>query len=294
MTLAIVPDPRHLPPSPCVGICDLDPETGLCRGCARSGGEIAGWADLAPSRQAAVWAALPERQVPDALEARVLPASGAALTTVIRDAITSGTAVLAMGAPGAQGRFAAPPGGAGGLDLIAGGGAVRAVTPRAGLALDLSDKVRAFAAADGLVLALPIRRGSLPRPAGVTALGPDTDALRAADRAAPLFDLGLPGLGGRLCVRTADPTLAALMSRHAGCDLGSAAPLWRALADHRADWVAVSALGRVELFGTSAEDTAAPDAPGLVLDRGGAGAAPFGPVLPPAYLACVEGRLDRG
>jgi uncharacterized protein len=30
-------------PSPCVGICRLDPTTGLCLGCMRTGDEIALW-----------------------------------------------------------------------------------------------------------------------------------------------------------------------------------------------------------------------------------------------------------
>jgi len=30
-------------PSPCVGICRLDPTTGLCLGCMRSADEIAAW-----------------------------------------------------------------------------------------------------------------------------------------------------------------------------------------------------------------------------------------------------------
>jgi predicted Fe-S protein YdhL (DUF1289 family) len=30
-------------PSPCVGVCRLDEATGLCRGCMRTGTEIARW-----------------------------------------------------------------------------------------------------------------------------------------------------------------------------------------------------------------------------------------------------------
>lgn len=29
--------------SPCLGVCQLDPESGLCQGCLRSPGEIAAW-----------------------------------------------------------------------------------------------------------------------------------------------------------------------------------------------------------------------------------------------------------
>jgi uncharacterized protein len=32
-------------PSPCIGICELDGQSRLCRGCLRSGDEIAAWRD---------------------------------------------------------------------------------------------------------------------------------------------------------------------------------------------------------------------------------------------------------
>ena len=34
-------------PSPCVQICIIEPEDGLCVGCARTLDEIAGWVNLA-------------------------------------------------------------------------------------------------------------------------------------------------------------------------------------------------------------------------------------------------------
>lgn len=29
--------------SPCIGVCEIDPQSGLCRGCMRTGDEIAAW-----------------------------------------------------------------------------------------------------------------------------------------------------------------------------------------------------------------------------------------------------------
>ncbi|MBK5910438.1 hypothetical protein CCR85_02895 [Rhodothalassium salexigens] len=51
----------RLPVSPCVGVCALDPGTGWCRGCARTGDEIGRWAGADPAWRAAVWARLPAR-----------------------------------------------------------------------------------------------------------------------------------------------------------------------------------------------------------------------------------------
>ena len=40
-------------PSPCVGICRLDPDTGFCQGCRRTIAEISAWPRLdAPDRLA--------------------------------------------------------------------------------------------------------------------------------------------------------------------------------------------------------------------------------------------------
>ena len=43
----------------------------------------------------------------------------------------------------------------------------------------------------------------------LTPLGPDAGAIRPADRATPLYDLGLARAAARFTVRTASPTLAA-------------------------------------------------------------------------------------
>jgi predicted Fe-S protein YdhL (DUF1289 family) len=47
--------------SPCIGVCIIDPESGFCRGCARSIGEIAGWLDFSPDERRRIAAALAER-----------------------------------------------------------------------------------------------------------------------------------------------------------------------------------------------------------------------------------------
>lgn len=49
--------------SPCVNICQIDPTTRLCVGCARSLHEIGGWASGTPEWRASVMAALPGRRV---------------------------------------------------------------------------------------------------------------------------------------------------------------------------------------------------------------------------------------
>ena len=52
------------PVSPCLGICLMDPRTGLCRGCLRTIDEIAGWFEANPAEKRAILARLPARRPP--------------------------------------------------------------------------------------------------------------------------------------------------------------------------------------------------------------------------------------
>ena len=49
-------------PSPCISVCQMDPATGWCLGCARTIDEIAAWGSLSDDAKRAVWARLPARQ----------------------------------------------------------------------------------------------------------------------------------------------------------------------------------------------------------------------------------------
>lgn len=50
-------------PSPCVGLCELDADTGLCRGCSRTMDEIAGWPTLGAAEKRRVLDRLARRRV---------------------------------------------------------------------------------------------------------------------------------------------------------------------------------------------------------------------------------------
>ena len=47
--------------SPCVKICVMHPEEGLCTGCYRTRDEIAAWSRLTPEARRAIMADLPSR-----------------------------------------------------------------------------------------------------------------------------------------------------------------------------------------------------------------------------------------
>ncbi|WP_374654530.1 DUF1289 domain-containing protein [Phenylobacterium sp.] len=57
--------PRRPPPpikTPCVKVCVVDGESGLCMGCYRQLSEVAGWARLSEAEREAIMAELPSRR----------------------------------------------------------------------------------------------------------------------------------------------------------------------------------------------------------------------------------------
>jgi uncharacterized protein len=50
------------PPSPCLGICLMDPMTRMCRGCLRTVDEIAAWYDAEPAEKRLILGRLAERR----------------------------------------------------------------------------------------------------------------------------------------------------------------------------------------------------------------------------------------
>lgn len=41
--------------SPCIGVCEMDPNTGMCEGCLRTMEEISGWSQFSSEKKAQVW-----------------------------------------------------------------------------------------------------------------------------------------------------------------------------------------------------------------------------------------------
>jgi predicted Fe-S protein YdhL (DUF1289 family) len=48
--------------TPCIKVCVVDGESGLCMGCYRQLSEVAGWARLSDDERAAIMAELPARR----------------------------------------------------------------------------------------------------------------------------------------------------------------------------------------------------------------------------------------
>jgi predicted Fe-S protein YdhL (DUF1289 family) len=58
------PAPASNVPSPCVNVCRMDPQSGLCEGCLRTLDEIAGWSKMPDAEKRQVWLRLAERGGP--------------------------------------------------------------------------------------------------------------------------------------------------------------------------------------------------------------------------------------
>lgn len=56
--------PRRPIVSPCVSVCVIEPQSGLCRGCKRTLDEISRWVVMTDEQRLAVLDALPSRQTP--------------------------------------------------------------------------------------------------------------------------------------------------------------------------------------------------------------------------------------
>ena len=49
-------------PSPCISICKMNPQTGLCEGCFRTIEEIAQWSSATEEMKRQVWVEIKRRQ----------------------------------------------------------------------------------------------------------------------------------------------------------------------------------------------------------------------------------------
>ncbi|MEQ3550299.1 hypothetical protein WIS52_07440 [Pseudonocardia nematodicida] len=141
-----------------------------------------------------------------------------------------------------------------------------------------------------VALCLPVTGARRATRTAVTVLGPDGEALRAADREAVLVDLGLGTSTVDVCVRTADPELLAVLRAAEGGPLdGALTATLVAAGPHR---VFTTAVGRVEVHAAiPAPDGRSPDGPHthLLPDilRSGRTHAATVPV-PDGYLPCAH------
>ena len=62
MSAPIQRDPPDYVPSPCISVCELDPDGRICVGCFRTLDEIAAWGSLDATAKRRILAELPARK----------------------------------------------------------------------------------------------------------------------------------------------------------------------------------------------------------------------------------------
>jgi hypothetical protein len=134
---------------------------------------------------------------------------------------------------------------------------IAVVTARGGLRLLAHPELRPVAFetittqawSQRVAFCLPQAASAMNRRAALTELGPDNEALRAQDRGAVLFDLGLGALQVDCCIRVADRQLGESLRAHAGRSLfepgNPAMGLILAQSPHR---VFMTRAGRAEVY----------------------------------------------
>lgn len=58
----MMPELQTPVPSPCISLCEMSPDTGLCKGCLRTIDEIIGWSSAGDDHKRAVWAEIRRRE----------------------------------------------------------------------------------------------------------------------------------------------------------------------------------------------------------------------------------------
>jgi hypothetical protein len=134
---------------------------------------------------------------------------------------------------------------------------ISAITDRGAVAIEWREDLRPVASesisgqgwSHRVALCLPAAAAAMNRRGVLTELGADAGALRAQDRAAVLFDIGLDALQADLCVRTADPDAITQLRDCAGRSVfepgNPAMGIVLAAQPHR---VFVSRIGRLEVY----------------------------------------------
>jgi hypothetical protein len=134
------------------------------------------------------------------------------------------------------------------LAAVTAGGGIR-IAPAAGLHMIAFESTTKESWNHRIALCLPEAECVMSRRSLLTELGPDMEALRDEDRATILFDLGLDTVQVDLCVRVADPDLAAKVRACVGRSLFEPGnPAMGHILGASPHRVFVSRLGRAEVY----------------------------------------------
>jgi predicted Fe-S protein YdhL (DUF1289 family) len=201
-------------PSPCIGVCRIDPSHDLCVGCARTRDEIAIWQTASDAQKASIWSLLPERRGRMKQSLHRLNWSVDQLHSFVMKTLAPAGGTWVSGVNGAIAEFCV--GADDHVEFDSRQDRITARTRGGAIRLALSDHVAALAIGTsddsddrGRVILLAVPRGrASPFPGdGLARLGADADAIDPGGRDAILYDFGLGRCAGAFCVRTSSSKL---------------------------------------------------------------------------------------
>jgi len=209
-------------PSPCIGLCRIDDNSGFCLGCARTRAEIATWRQAPQDELTRVWAELPARRGRLGLGVHRIGWTVEDVRSFIVGTLRLGGGTWVTGVYGAVAEFCVAeceP-----INIEVSETAVNASTSGGAVSFQLSESVRALAfgsapvpaGIDIIVLAIPRERAVLFPNYGLTCSRPDKEAIRRENRDEKLYDFGLGPVAAGFGVRTARPDLVESLDRCIG------------------------------------------------------------------------------
>ena len=256
MSLAteLAPPPAAIS-TPCLGVCQIDEMSGLCKGCARNGEEIAAWQHAGPDYKLRVWDNLSRRRASARLNAYRLPWASIDIACMIERTLRRRWGRWVLGLDGAYASFEI--GADEDADILSCADRVTAISARGAIRLARHEKTIAVAfgnaanenGPDAIGLVLPKGRVDLRKGGTLTKVGPDRAAI-AGSREDQLYDLGILDDGpARIYLRTDDMALDSALDRSAG-------RLWRETLEEldplidpaKVHTIAETGLGRIEIF----------------------------------------------
>jgi len=208
--------------SPCIGLCQIDTNAGLCLGCARTVDEISMWGQGPEENRRRVWAELPERRARLGLGLHRLEWTSRDVHSFIAGTLRPGGGTWVSGIYGAVAEFSIGNGEQ--IDLDISDSVITAATSRGAITFRPTPRIRALAfgsspdaaRADIVVLAIARVHVRIALEDGLTCVGHDAESIKPEGSCETLYDFGLGRASGRFGIRTARPDLLASLRRHQG------------------------------------------------------------------------------
>ena len=200
---------KRLPPSPCVGICTMNDDAGLCIGCGRDRNEITNWISHDDDQKVAIWNELPGRMAQLGATSFRLAPEPDQIAAFVRKTLEDKAGRWVMGSTGASATFDT-------ASTIAISEDDDWVTASSGdgqgVRVKKHDRMRAFGLTLGdeqkrmmaVALVIPRGRAKLEPAESVANVGQDQHAIDPVKQSATLVDLAFGRTYSRVLVRTSD------------------------------------------------------------------------------------------